>query len=212
MTKLGRISISIILVTVTLCLIFSSCGEPEVYTPVSVSTTEKTTAAPEEFVYSDYEVFGAKMGMSIEEAEQSAGGNVQTISSDTGTLFFALYKRNLPFTVENEDTLLYYIFDGKGRLCEIQYAINNKENFSLSNALKFYDGQYGVHAEYQPSKGKTNYIWYKGGVYILITYIEGGEIAMSFIAEQYFNQLNPEEAVAYAQLINTPSQTQQGGQ
>ncbi|MBQ5995640.1 MAG: hypothetical protein IJL63_07270 [Clostridia bacterium] len=200
MGKIFKACISIVLAAVTFCVLFASCGEPEQYTPVSVTTTETTTVAPDVIKYSDYEVFGAKMGMSIEEAEQSVGGGVQTVSNDTGTLFFALWRKNLPFTVENEDTLLYYIFDGRGRLCEIQYAITNKEHFSLSNALKFYDGQYGKHVEYEASRGKMNYIWYKGGVYILITDIEGGETAMSFVAEDYFNQLNPEEAGRYAEL------------
>lgn len=209
MKTTNKICAMIIALTIVLCVLLSSCGEPEEYIPVSVSTTEKTTAAPEEVKYSDYEMFGARMGMSIEEAEQSAGGNVQTVSNETGTLFFAVGRKNLPFTVENEITYLYYIFDGRGRLCEIQYAVTQNKSFSLNNALLFYDGQYGRHVSYQPSKGKTNYVWYKGGVYILITSIDHGETAMSFIAEDYFNQLNPEEAGLYAEMIN--SSANQGG-
>lgn len=204
MKKILLICVLLIAATVCICVLLTSCGDPEIFESVTVTTTEKPTEEKVTYKYSDYQVFGARMGMDIEEVKASIGRDFAVQVNDTGIVFFITEQKGLPFTRETDSTLMYYIFDGKARLAEIQYASSTDNGFVLNNALVFYDSQYGPHAEYSPAEGKMNYIWYKGGVYILITSLSNGENAMSFIGEDYFKDINPEEAEAYARF--------QGGQ
>ena len=95
--------------------------------------------------------------------------------------------------------MVYFIFDYNMRLCEVQYATSEKTGFVLKDAISTYDKNFGKHAEVKYEENKTNYVWYQGGVYIIVTTTKNSQSAVSFFDENYFAKSNPEEVKAYAQ-------------
>ena len=58
-------------------VLLTSCGKQESFVPVSVTTTSPQTTEAETFIYRELDIFGAKMGMSLEETQQAIGAPVE---------------------------------------------------------------------------------------------------------------------------------------
>ncbi len=181
-------------------LVLTSCGKPEEFKPAPIITTTETTTEEPTYKYSDFELFSTRMGMSIEETQKALGVQAAVYTNDNGTVYFTVNKRDLDFVADGYESSVYFIYNGDLRLCEVQYLSTEKTGFVLKDAVSSYDKQYGKHAVVHPDASKTNYVWYKDGVYLLITTVSNGQNAMSFFEEDYFEKSNPEEANAYAQL------------
>ncbi len=197
MNKLKVICAAILILTVASSVLLTSCGKDESFVPVTVITTQPQTTEPETFVYSEFEMFGTKMGMSIEEAQKALDVPIEVYTSDKGLLYFIVQKKDLLFVNKDIDTTVFFIFNEKGRLCEIQYASTEENGFVLKDAIANYDSQYGKHIEDNSDETKKNYVWYKDGVYIVITTVIDGQNAMSFFDKEYFEKNYPEDAQAY---------------
>ena len=65
MKNITPIAILLVLTSVLL----TSCGKPEEFVPAPVITTGEATTEAVTYKYSNLDVFGAKMGMSIEETQ-----------------------------------------------------------------------------------------------------------------------------------------------
>jgi len=196
MKKLAPIAILLVSVSVFL----TSCGQPEEFKPAPIITTTETTTEEVTYTYSELEVLGTKMGMSVDETQNSLGVRSNIYINENSVPYFVINKTGLPFVSDGYESSVYFIYDNDMRLCEIQYLSTVNTGFVLKDAISSYNKQYGKHAEVKVDESKTNYIWYKDGVYILITTVTSGQNAMSFFGEEYFNKSNPEEAKAYAQL------------
>lgn len=196
MKKIAPVAILLVLVSVFL----TSCGQPEEFKPAPIITTTETTTEEVTYKYSEFDVLGTKMGMSVEETQNALGIKASLYLNDSSVAYFAVNKRGLPFVSEGCESSVYFIYNSDMRLCEVQYLSTVNTGFVLKEALSTYDRQYGKHAVLKVDESKTNYIWYKDGVYILITTVSSGQNAMSFFEEEYFNKTNPEEAKAYANL------------
>lgn len=196
MKKVAPVAILLVLVSVFL----TSCGQPEEFKPAPIITTTETTTEEVTYKYSELDVLGTKMGMSVEETQNALGIKASLYLNDSSVAYFVVNKKGLPFVSDGCESSVYFIYDSDMRLCEVQYLSTVNTGFVLKDALSTYDRQYGKHAELKVDESKTNYIWYKDGVYILITTVSTGQNAMSFFGEDYFNKTNPEEAKAYASL------------
>ena len=185
MKNITPIAILLVLASVLL----TSCGKAEEFEPAPIITTERKTTEAVTYKYSNLDVLGAKMGMSIEEIQVN----------DSAVPFFAIKKSGLPFVSEDVESVVYFIYDYNMRLCEIQYATTEKTGFVLNDAISSYDKKFGKHAVVTYETNKTNYVWYQGGVYIIVTTTNNGKNALSFFDEDYFAKSNPEEVKAYAQ-------------
>ena len=139
------------------------------------------------------------MGMSIEETQNALGVKTEIQVNDSAVPFFAIKKSGLPFVSEGVESVVYFIYDYNMRLCEIQYATTEKTGFVLNDAISSYDKKFGKHAEVTYETNKTNYVWYQGGVYIIVTTTNNGQNALSFFDEDYFAKSKPKEVEAYAQ-------------
>ena len=193
-----KIICAIILISaVVSTVILTSCSKKDSFVPVTVITTLPQTTEPETFIYRDYEVLGTKMGMSIEEAQLALNVPIEIYTSDKGLLYFITTENNLPFVTGGTETTVYFIFNEKARLCEIQYISTEQTGFVLKDAVAEYEKQFGKHIEIDSEAGKRNYVWYKDGVYILITTVNDGQNAMSFFDKDYFEKNYQDEANAY---------------
>lgn len=195
MKNITPIAILLVLTSVLL----TSCGKPEEFVPAPVITTGEATTEAVTYKYSNLDVLGAKMGMSIEETQNALGVKTEIQVNDSAVPFFAIKKSGLPFVSEGVESMVYFIFDYNMRLCEIQYATSEKTGFVLKDAISTYDKKFGKHAEVKYEENKTNYVWYQGGVYIIVTTTKNSQSAISFFDENYFAKSNPEEVKAYAQ-------------
>lgn len=195
MKNITPIAILLVLVSVLL----TSCGKTDEFEPAPIITTEKKTTEAVTYKYSNLDVLGAKMGMSIEETQNALGVKAEIQVNDKAVPFFAIKKSGLPFVSEGVESVVYFIYDYNMRLCEIQYATTEKTGFVLNDAISSYDKKFGKHAEVTYETNKTNYVWYQGGVYIIVTTTNNGQNALSFFDEDYFAKSNPEEVKAYAQ-------------
>lgn len=196
MKKIAPVAILLVLVSVFL----TSCGQPEEFKPAPIITTTETTTEEVTYKYSEFELFGTRMGMSVEETQNALGVKSSLYINDSSVAYFVINKGGLPFVADGCQSSVYFIYNSDMRLCEIQYLSNISTGFVLKEALSTYDREYGKHAVVEVDASKTNYVWYKDGVYILITTVSSGQNAMSFFEEEYFNKANPEEAKAYVNL------------
>ena len=178
-------------------VLLTSCGKQESFVPVSVTTTPPQTTEAETFIYREFDIFGAKMGMSLEETQQAIGAPVELYTNESNTMYFVVNKKDLPFVNRDLEASVYFIFNEKARLAEVQYISTEQTGFALRDAITTYDRQYGKHAELQVDATKHNYIWFKDGVYIVITTVTDGQNAMSFFDKDYFEKNHAEEAQAY---------------
>ena len=178
-------------------VLLTSCGKQENFVPVSVTTTSPQTTEAETFIYRELDIFGAKMGMSLEETQQAIGAPVELYTNESNTMYFVVNKKDLPFVNRDLEASVYFIFNEKARLAEVQYISTEQTGFALRDAITTYDRQYGKHAELQVDATKHNYIWFKDGVYIVITTVTDGQNAMSFFDKDYFEKNHAEEAQAY---------------
>lgn len=195
MKKITPIAIVLVLTSVLL----TSCGKPEEFEPAPIiTTTEKITEAVT-YKYSNLDVLGTKMGMSIEETQNALDVKAEIQVNDKAVPFFTIKKTGLPFVSENEECIIYFIYNYDMRLCEVQYISSEKTGFVLSEAISSYNKKFGKYAEVAYDN-KTNYVWFQGGVYIIITKTNNGQFAMSFFEEDYFAKSNPKEFKAYAEL------------
>ena len=137
------------------------------------------------------------MGMSLEETQQAIGAPVELYTNESNTMYFVVNKKGLPFVNRDLEASVYFIFNEKARLAEVQYISTEQTGFALKDAITAYDRQYGKHAELQVDATKHNYIWFKDGVYIVITTVTDGQNAMSFFDKDYFEKNHAEEAQAY---------------
>lgn len=188
-------AIAILLAVISVLLV--SCRKPEEFEPAPIITTTRAVTEEASYVYSDFKIFNMQMGMSIEETLKAAGQGINLILSEKGQYYFTLNKKGLPFVSKDLEVPVYFIFDGKNRLCEIQYESSASTGFKLDSAIKDYDKKYGKHIVVEDGTGKVNYVWYSEGVYILITTVLNGRNAMTFAGEEFFKQNNPEEYKAY---------------
>ena len=195
MKNITPIAILLVLASVLL----TSCGKAEEFEPAPIITTERKTTEAVTYKYSNLDVLGAKMGMSIEETQNALGVKTDIQVNDSAVAFFAIKKSGLPFVSEGVESVVYFIYDYNMRLCEIQYATTEKTGFVLNDAISSYDKKFGKHEEVTYDTNKTNYVWYQGGVYIIVTTTNNGQNALSFFDEDYFAKSNPEEVKAYAQ-------------
>lgn len=195
MKNITPIAILLVLASVLL----TSCGKAEEFEPAPIITTERKTTEAVTYKYSNLDVLGAKMGMSIEETQNALGVKTEIQVNDSAVPFFAIKKSGLPFVSEGVESVVYFIYDYNMRLCEIQYATTEKTGFVLNDAISSYDKKFGKHAVVTYETNKTNYVWYQGGVYIIVTTTNNGQNALSFFDEDYFAKSNPEEVKAYAQ-------------
>ena len=67
MKNITPIAILLVLTSVLL----TSCGKPEEFVPAPVITTGEATTEAVTYKYSNLDVLGAKMGMSIEETQNT---------------------------------------------------------------------------------------------------------------------------------------------
>ena len=187
----------VLILSVFSTVLLTSCGKQESFVPVSVTTTSPQTTEAETFIYRELDIFGAKMGMSLEETQQAIGAPVELYTNESNTMYFVVNKKDLPFVNRDLEASVYFIFNEKARLAEVQYISTEQTGFALKDAITAYDRQYGKHAELQVDATKHNYIWFKDGVYIVITTVTDGQNAMSFFDKDYFEKNHAEEAQAY---------------
>lgn len=193
MKKFRIITVLLIIISV----LFTACGQPEQFETAPVITTSAATTEAETYVYSEYSVLGTKMGMSIVQTQNAIGSSAEVSTNNNGNAYFIINKTNLPFVSGNLSASVYFLFDENFRLCGVQYQSTQATGFSLDEAIKNYDGQYGKHISVKNESGNTNYVWYYGGIYAVITVSSGGQNAMSFFGKQYFEKNYKEEANAY---------------
>lgn len=179
-------------------LFMTSCNEQRDFNKVDVTTTTAPATEPITFVYSELDVFGTTMGMSLEETQQALGENIEVRFSDSGQVYFAIGKKDLDFVSEGLESAVYFIFDGSARLCEIQYVSTDDTGFDVNEATEKFDSLYGRHATIE-DPGKTNYIWFKDGDYIAVTVFADGQNTVTYFSQAYFEQTKPE----YAKVYNT---------
>ncbi len=198
--RLVFICLTIIIITVLSTVLFSSCGDMKDFHKVDVTTTTKPVTEPVTYVYSDLEVFGTRMGMSIEEAQQALNVPVEVRFNDNGVVYFPINKTGLDFMKEDLEAAVYFIFDGDIRLSEIQYVSTAESGFVLEEALKKYDSLYGKHVVVEKTEN-VNYIWFKDGDYIIVTTFNSGQNAISFFSKAYFELTKPEDAKEFNEKI-----------
>lgn len=184
-------------VLVAISIFFTACQKPQEFEPAPIVTTTRAATETETYVYSEFSMFKANLGMSIEETQKAVGQTISLYPSEKGQYYFIVNKTNLPFVNKDTETPVYFIFDGNYRLCEIQYESSKETGFNLDDAIKEYDSKYGKHVQVQSDTDKVNYVWFSQGAYILITTTATGRNAMTFASESFIKQNNPEEYKAY---------------
>ena len=197
MNKIKIICALILILTVFSTALLTSCGKSEEFVEVSVVTTLPQVTEEESFVYRELDVFGTKMGMSIEDTQKALNVPVEIYLSDKGLYYFVTPKNDVPFVNADQSTNVFFIFGEKARLCEVQYVSTEQTGFVLNDAIAAYDSQYGRNVEVASDAGKNNFVWYKDGVYIVITTVSDGQNAMSFFDKDYFEKNYQQEANAY---------------
>ena len=96
MKNITPIAILLVLASVLL----TSCGKAEEFEPAPIITTERETTEAVTYKYSNLDVLGAKMGMSIEETQNALGVKTDIQVNDSAVAFFAIKKSGLPFVSE----------------------------------------------------------------------------------------------------------------
>lgn len=192
---------SLFLVFITLVLTFSSCKEEEKFekTDYTVTTTitEKQT---ENFTFSNFEVFNVKMGMSVSDAQKALNQLVDVKTSDNGEIFFTVNMTDLPFVTKGMACTVYFIFDEKARLVQIQYISLNTTGFKESEVISTFNKNYGKHATNKSTTDKTSYVWLSDDVYIIATVYSNGQNAITYFAKDYFEKNYKTETEAYKNL------------
>jgi len=178
-------------------VLMTSCNDQRDFNKIDVVSTTRPVTEPVTYVYSDYEVFGTRMGMSLEETQKALNEKIEIRFSDSGQVYFAISRNNLDFINEGLDAAVYFIYDNDARLCEIQYVSTNETGFVIKDAAEKFDSLYGKKATVN-DEDRTNYIWYKDGDYIVITTFVDGRNTVSYFAKAYFEQTKPEYAQAYS--------------
>jgi len=194
--KLVSLCVGLLVFAVFATLLLTSCNEQRDFNKVDVITTTKPVTEPVTYVYSDLEIFGTRMGMSLEETQQALGENIEIRFSDLGQVYFAVGRKNLDFVNEGLEAAVYFIYDTDARLCEIQYVSTNDTGFVVKEAVEKFDSLYGRHASIKDEE-KTNYIWFKDGDYMAITTFADGQNSVSYFSKAYFEQTKPEYVAAY---------------
>ncbi len=90
-------------------VLLTSCGKQESFVPVSVTTTSPQTTEAETFIYREFDIFGAKMGMSLEETQQAIGAPVELYTNESNTMYFVVNKKDLPFVNRDLEASVYFI-------------------------------------------------------------------------------------------------------
>ena len=88
MKNITPIAILLVLASVLL----TSCGKAEEFEPAPIITTERKTTEAVTYKYSNLDVLGAKMGMSIEETQNALGVKTDIQVNDSAVAFFAIKK------------------------------------------------------------------------------------------------------------------------
>lgn len=200
MRKAFGICAVLLLITVIAVVFLTSCGQKEVFEKVDVVTTTKPVTEPVTYVYSNLDVFGTRMGMSLEETQAALGEPIAIRTNNEGIVFFTINRTGLDFVNEGMEASVYFIYDTDVRLQEIQYASNNDTGFVREEAIRKFDSLYGKRADISYEDGKVNHVWFKDGDYIVITNFADGQNAVSYFSEEYFKTTQPEEAKAYSEL------------
>lgn len=86
MKNITPIAILLVLASVLL----TSCGKTDEFEPAPIITTEKKTTEAVTYKYSNLDVLGAKMGMSIEETQNALGVKTDIQVNDSAVPFFAI--------------------------------------------------------------------------------------------------------------------------
>ncbi len=178
----------------------TSCTQEREFKKVDVVTTEPPVTEGETVNYSELTVFNTRMGMSLEETQKALDTDIEIRFSQTNQVYFAIsknaLKEELDFGDSEFDAAIYFIYDGDARLCEVQYVSTDSTGFVLKDATEKFDSLYGRHVAVS-SEGKTNYVWYSKGDYIVISDFDNGQNAISYFERVYFENTQPEEATAY---------------
>ena len=105
-------------------VLLTSCGKQESFVPVSVTTTSPQTTEAETFIYREFDIFGAKMGMSLEETQQAIGAPVELYTNESNTMYFVVNKKDLPFVNRDLEASVYFIFNENRELLLKDKEIN----------------------------------------------------------------------------------------
>ena len=186
-------------------VLMTSCNEQRDFNKVDVVSTTKPVTEPVTYIYSDYEVFGTRMGMSLEETQKALDVPIEVNFNSLGVPYFAINKTGLEFVNEGVEVAVYFIFDGNGRLGEVQYVSTEEFGFNHDEAIEKFDTLYGGHATNE-KEGKTNYIWFKDGDYIIITSTANGQNAISYFSKAYFELIQPDDAETFNNWRNSNGQ------
>ena len=208
MKKIWIICAVLLAVSLSLVVLMTSCKQEETFEKVSVTTTTRPTTVPVTYVYSDYVFLGTRMGMSLEETQAALNEPIEIRTSEKGLIFFATMKKGLEFVKEDAEVAVYFIFDYQARLCEVQYAPTGAKGYVLEKTVDKLEGLYGRHAEVTSEDGKTNYVWFSNGDYIVVTRFADGQNAVSYFGKDYFESTQPEEAKAYKELTGEQQDSQ----
>ena len=203
MSKSRRIMLlaAVLVFAAVSAVMLTSCNEQRDFNKVDVVTTTKPVTEPVTYVYSDLEVLGTRMGMSIEETQKVLGVPIEVNFNAFGVPFFAISRTGLDFVNEGVEVAVYFIFDADVRLSEIQYVSTAESGFDKETAIEKFDSLYGGHAE-SVKEGKINYIWFKEGDYIIITCADDGQNAISYFSKAYFELTQPEDTENYNKWRN----------
>ncbi len=186
-------------------VLMTSCDNQRDFNKIEVTTVEPTVTEPVTYVYSDLEFLGTRMGMSLEEAQKALDVPIEVNFNSLGVPYFAINKTGLDFVNEGVEVAVYFIFDGNGRLGEVQYVSTGESGFNRDEAIKKFDSLYGGYATIE-KEDKTNYVWFKDGDYIIITCAADGQNAISYFSKAYFEQTQPEDAESFNNWRNSNGQ------
>lgn len=196
MKKILPVCLALLTVTLLVTALFSSCRKKENFRKVDVTTTTAPVTEPVTYFYSELEIVGTRMGMSLEETQQALGVPIAIRTNESGIVYFPTPRKGMEFINPETEIGVYFIFDENIRLCELQYAPTAEMGFDLNTAIDTFNGRFGRHAEVS-GEGKTNYVWYGSGDYIVLTAFADGQNAVSYFSRPYFERTQADLAEAY---------------
>ena len=184
-----------ILMTATLLVALTACGEPEATEASSKAPTQSDVQsdsavqpAAKDTVYTWGE---AQVGMSYDEIIAKLGENTPQAMQD---------KTVICYTYQNVHALkegdVVFVFDAAKKLEQIQYIVKEEHKVSYDETVSFLQKAYGTPAVLEDGEKTT--VWkFKNGYLEVTEMAEGdGLYSVTFYAAAYYEQTFPDGAAA----------------
>lgn len=182
----------LIISLISICVIFlSSCSRNRVFepsestAPVQTTAAEETTAyvlSPDKFTFSKIQ-----MGMSADDVQITIGQACTVYANEDKQKYYFTngFKGIAGINKEIEKTI-YFIFNAKLQLEEIQYIVNYDDGTTYEDMLKLFKSQFGDYVEITSEIGKKEGVWKFKDVYVVVTKNDTKEIVISYFEKTLF--------------------------